>query len=754
MDDARAESGGTWVVPAWAVLLEAAAIAAVWVLLERVFAPPASSRSDARFASVVMAALPFAVWIIAARCRIRTAGNRPNAIATLRAVALPALVCGLSPVLKFAFLEPRSAPSAPAMLALAVASLAIAAAGHTVFGRVSTGAETKVRPATILILLGAVLAAAAGELLLPDRPMTTRQWRDLLTYGLRDALRIAVIAALAVYLVEAHSGIQRCALLARRRLLRMPRAGFAIAAGVVSVVACGVFAGVVLERMPHVQDEIAIHFQAKVFAMGRLYADPPPLPEFFDQEFLICDTEAGKWYGKYQPGASALMAAGVPVGLEWLVHPVLSGVGLVLLFLIARRFVPNGVARLVVVLALLSPFWILTYASMMLHPGCLTVLLAGTYALVRASDSHRPAGWALAAGLLLAGALLFRPYTGLVLGGLLGVLLLLRNWRAFIRPGQIVPLLIGAVMVGGVTLAYNRALTGDMFVTPFEKYSPSDRLGFGKDVGLDYWMKADRVHTGERAARNFRINLNSLSETLLGWPTAVLLVMPLAFVGRRRGWLVTALLVVAASLPIAYTFYLFHGVVFGPRYWSETLPAWLLLMALALAGARRLVYGVLMRLRARRPGARSRAVVITAGGLLTLVAITSYWPGLLEFYGYSLWQTDRKTHDVVRAAGVRDAVVFIKAAPYHRTMVFSDLYGNGFQFNTPTLDGDIVYARDLEEQNERLMAYYPGRRFYTVRPGILAESSLKERFAPRPSPTTQPAASLAAEPGADKVALP
>ena len=57
------------------------------------------------------------------------------------------------------------------------------------------------------------------------------------------------------------------------------------------------FSVFVLQGIPHIQDETVYLFQAKVFAMGKLYAIPNKLGEFFDYEFII--NEGGKWYGKY-----------------------------------------------------------------------------------------------------------------------------------------------------------------------------------------------------------------------------------------------------------------------------------------------------------------------------------------------------------------------------------------------------------------------------------------------------------------------
>ena len=64
----------------------------------------------------------------------------------------------------------------------------------------------------------------------------------------------------------------------------------------------------------------------------------------------------------------------------------------------------------------------------------------------------------------------------------------------------------------------------------------------------------------------------------------------------------------------------------------------------------------------------------------------------------------------MEAAGIHNAVVFVKK-PYWT------FYAPFFSHNSPTLDGDIVYAVDLGSRNQELMALYPGRAAYTYADG-------------------------------------
>ncbi|MDX1417761.1 MAG: hypothetical protein R3293_26405, partial [Candidatus Promineifilaceae bacterium] len=126
---------------------------------------------------------------------------------------------------------------------------------------------------------------------------------------------------------------------------------------VLALAACGaaaIIAALILERMPHVQDSLTYLFQAQLLAQGRLWADAPPLPEFFEHEFLAVSD--GRWFGQYPPGFPFLLAIGVRLGQPWLINPILAGLTLVLLYLLGRALFGRSTGFIAAVLALTSPF--------------------------------------------------------------------------------------------------------------------------------------------------------------------------------------------------------------------------------------------------------------------------------------------------------------------------------------------------------------------------------------------------------------
>src|SRR3972149_7969778 len=80
----------------------------------------------------------------------------------------------------------------------------------------------------------------------------------------------------------------------------------------------------ILDAIPHVQDEIVYLFQAKVFAIGKLYVKPHKLKEFFDFEFIINDD--GKWYGKYFFCYPLLLSICVVFFFTWIINPILGAI--------------------------------------------------------------------------------------------------------------------------------------------------------------------------------------------------------------------------------------------------------------------------------------------------------------------------------------------------------------------------------------------------------------------------------------------
>jgi hypothetical protein len=90
--------------------------------------------------------------------------------------------------------------------------------------------------------------------------------------------------------------------------------------------------------------------------------------------------------------------------------------------------------------------------------------------------------------------------------------------------------------------------------------------------------------------------------------------------------------------------------------------------------------------------------------------LTYYLPGQLRLYhGYN-YVSGIKV-DAVEAAGVHHAVVFANVGkPYEWWE-----YGEVFSANDPLLQGDVIYARDLGEVEDRkLLTDFPGRTYYRL----------------------------------------
>ena len=90
------------------------------------------------------------------------------------------------------------------------------------------------------------------------------------------------------------------------------RGGAALSLGGLAVCATLPVAALLLERIPNVQDDVTYLFQAQLFALGRLSAPAPPLPEFFEQEFVLMYRD--QWFGKYPPGQPLMLALGLLAG--------------------------------------------------------------------------------------------------------------------------------------------------------------------------------------------------------------------------------------------------------------------------------------------------------------------------------------------------------------------------------------------------------------------------------------------------------
>ncbi len=672
------------------------------------------------------AVLLVAFWLLATRLDPGLRRRSPGGFgATVLRLLGPTIVMGLSPQLSHGLELNRSLPMSLMILwsALVLAVMSAVRAAR------AESDETPPQPRGPEARL-AFWSAGGGLLALAFVPWFPKPddlyWLEdvgFLGRFLRGLVQMVGLIGVAVWVGIA---LARPLAWVRRFVLTTRRWPFLAAAAGLAVVLSAMYACFVLDRMPHVIDELAMLFQAKNFAAGRFYAQTPPMVEAFDCEFIVVDGE--RWYGKYLPGPSLLLVPGVWLGATWIVNPLLGAVAIMLLFVLARQLFGEHVGRLAVLLALVSPFWLMTFASQMSHPGCTTVLLVFAVFMVKAT---RPAGrsyHAVVAGLALAGAVWFRPYTAMVWA----VPWLVYGLVAVVRrrtPRAMVPWFAVSVVIGVLPLfAYNKILTGDALLMPFVKYAPTDRLGFGWDVGLPYAAPGHLGggHTLTKGLNNMALQVDALSRTLLGWPRGVLLLVVIGGLYSALRWHGLMVLGLGVSLPIAYVFYHFGTPCYGPRYYASALPAYLILVAIGLGALRR---GLQWQMKRWRLPRSARYAWASTWALMTLALVGclfGYMPGLIEKWRNTFWVTDPAVRDAVEQDRPKNAIVFLRSTYYRslkhkRFLRLPDNYGAGFWMNAPTLDDEVIFARDLERElsrkfppgtNQRVLASFPGRRGY------------------------------------------
>jgi 4-amino-4-deoxy-L-arabinose transferase-like glycosyltransferase len=458
------------------------------------------------------------------------------------------------------------------------------------------------------------------------------------------------------------------------------------------LVAWGIF-----DAMPHLEDEGAQYYQAKVFAAGQVVGRASPVQGSFDFPFIL--HRDGRLFSKYPPGFALLLAPGMLAGLPWLVNPLLAGLGILGVYLLGRDLFDASTGILAAALGVISPLLLILSGTFLAHTASLAVLTLAAWSFWRArrTDEPRPRRFALASGALFGLALITRPYTAAAIGAPFALLALLDMLRSLRRRSlrQRLPVYLwmaaACALVGALLPLYNWVAAGSPLTNTYTLWWPYDSVGFGPAHG-------PHGHSWSQAVGNFNHDFPIFGETLVGWPIwqGVPVVWGVVGLGlllhpwKKSEW---GLLLPAAALIGAHlAYWAASGGLYGVRYYTEAAPFLWLLVARGLIKVsnwtwpRRLVKLLLP--------------VWMLWGLLTITL-----PRLNE--GRDLYHIDRRQADQVAAAGLHRAVVFVVAS------YWTD-YANLNWLNPANLEqGDVLFAYSLgEEQDRAVLAHFPGRTAY------------------------------------------
>lgn len=403
----------------------------------------------------------------------------------------------------------------------------------------------------------------------------------------------------------------------------------------------------VLSGRPLLIDEIDTFLNARIFAQGKLWLDPPRYPEFFSALHVI--DFGGKYFTHFPPGGPLVLIPGILLGVPWLTHPLLGAISAVVFWAIARRVEPRpGVALAATLLFAFSPFVVFLSGSYMNHVPVMTCLLVAMYALVRQTeDEEMHVGWAALCGLMLGIPASMRPMDAISFAVPAGLWML---WRTIRKPSRLPELLAAGVTIAiplAAVLWYNTQLTGHPTTFPFE-------LLWGKSHGLGFHESPwGAPHTPARGLELINIyflrlqtNLFEIPGPSLLVPIAAMLLMP------RLQRFDRYLLATMAVVVVLYFAYWGDGIYLGPRYFILLVPALVLWSARLPAVLReRFPTGELLH----------RGVGFATMSALLLTSFMSLPYRALQYKnGFLPMRVDFDA--MAERQGVRDAIVFVREA--------------------------------------------------------------------------------------------
>ncbi len=513
------------------------------------------------------------------------------------------------------------------------------------------------------------------------------------------------------------------------------------------------------DHMPHVPDELAYLFQAKLFSSFHVSAPVPRVSEVFDffyPPFLF--VQDGHWISQYPFGHPLMLAFGEKIGAAWLVPPIIGAATVFLVFAIGRKVYSARVGLLAALIFVTSPFFLMTASNFMSHNTAAFYLMGSLFCIV--ISDRRPVTYGVIGGLLYGLFFNTQQLTAIALIGPVGLLLagcaIPQDGRVF-AVRHIGGFLLGGFVMLGVYFLYNLGTTGDAFTNALQIGSnPAQFVGFGGQ------------NSASQGIQNQQIQLAFLILVLNGWPLYVglmFILMPFVLATRHRwDWFLLASAIVAMGVYVLFIGRIMHG----PRYWYVASPLLALLTARGADRAAEVLSAGAAQLRSRIAGGDGvtqwPGVVVVYAAVLALVGA--------GIYGWLLGHHTTFFDEFVpnKAAALRNfnnvddrIAQLVEEEDLHHALVLVQecqtwqCYGGVFWLNEPKLNGDIVYAKDLPKHRAKLFAAYPDRYVYvaqyappaslspfgTTGPVVITNGTpnaprARDIDVPAPTPTTTP----------------
>ncbi|MGE0453374.1 MAG: hypothetical protein AB7O37_00645 [Vicinamibacteria bacterium] len=449
--------------------------------------------------------------------------------------------------------------------------------------------------------------------------------------------------------------------------------------------ACAGLGRLALRGQVTTDDENTYRFIAQTLRTGSLTAPSPGADlEFFQEQFVV--TTGTARYGKYTIGHPLLLALGQALGMEGLVVPLLTALGVPFVWWLGGRLLGAEAGLLGATLLALSPAALLTGATYLSQPTSTLALLAGLACLLAPGTLA-----AVLAGAAFGFATLARPLPGALWFALAAVVVARRPEGGRQRARELLALFASFAAVASVVVVVNALQSGNALESGQQAFHRPGRSGLVFLLETGFTQRAVAL-------------LHSLLRFdgwFLGWPFAA----ALAFAARRDA--ATRLLWGFVGVTLAYRLLVPKVGVGGTGsiYLHEALP---LLCLLVADGTLRLA-----RQPARLPlGLRfdtSLAACLLAAG--ALASATLFLPARVAALS-RMAEAELLLPSLVARANAGRALVFHRGSVPSETQLSWAYYP---RHNSPSLDDDVLYLRlqpfdgHVERNVELWRRRYPDR---------------------------------------------
>lgn len=259
------------------------------------------------------------------------------------------------------------------------------------------------------------------------------------------------------------------------------RAGPWVAALVTPLVVWWTWAAV--SPLPIIHDEASYVLQAEIFARFRWTAPAPPIPEFFEQPYVLVTPVVASMFA---PGHALLLALGALLHFPPLVPLLLSACTAALIMVLLRRVANVWVAWLAWLIWLTTPLVLRYQPGYFSETTTTTALLLSWWGLLRWRESRAPRWLVLVAAALAWGGIT-RPVTMLAYGIPIAVVVVrdvVRGGGAMWRQAALAAA-VGAAVLGIIPL-WSARTTGNVRSLPLlvytRDYIPFNKPGFVADT--------------------------------------------------------------------------------------------------------------------------------------------------------------------------------------------------------------------------------------------------------------------------------